>query len=47
MIWAEMSAGQKSWYVTSDLEDVLEWSSLHQINPPGGYDSQEQTLKSC
>ncbi|DAC85292.1 hypothetical protein QIT48_gp14 [Haloterrigena jeotgali icosahedral virus 1] len=45
VVWAETPAGQKSWHVTPDLEDVLERSTLQEGRPPTGYDGHDRTLK--
>ncbi|WP_440765524.1 hypothetical protein [Natronorubrum sp. DTA7] len=47
VIWVDTPAGQKSWHVTPNFEDVLERSALQQIDPPGGYDGYDRTLKNC
>lgn len=47
VVWVDTPAGQKSWHVTPDLEDVLERSSLQQTDPTGGYDGHDRTLKNC
>lgn len=47
VIWVDTPAGQKSWHVTPDLEDVLERSSLQERDPPDGYDGHDRTLKNC
>lgn len=45
VIWVETPAGQKSWHVMPDLEDVLNRSPLTESEPKGGYDGHDRTLK--
>ena len=45
VVWVETPAGQKSWHVTPDLEDVLERSSLQEGKPDDGFDGHTRTLK--
>jgi len=47
VVWVDTPAGQKSWHVTPDLEDVLERSPLDKREPIGGYDGHSRTLKNC
>lgn len=45
VVWVETPAGQKTWHVTPDLDDVLARSALSEKEPFDGYDGHDRTLK--
>ncbi|USZ73249.1 hypothetical protein [Natronosalvus halobius] len=45
VIWVETPAGQKSWHVTPDLEDVIKRSTLQESEPPKGFDGHDRVTK--
>ncbi len=45
VIWVETPAGQTSWHIHPDLEDVLKRSTLQERPPSDGWDGHDRVTK--